>query len=158
MKEYRGILKRIGAKEGDMIVSSNANSSVGHVRVSGTVSVIEIGDTMLRNVGCTRDIYDLLDVGEEAILYVHYHFFRKPVILGVKYPASGRKFVIPFISVFASAVLQVIMYPIFFLIGGLVSTMFLGNFLGMLIVIGGLGLSLYNVATLVMGYISLAGK
>ena len=89
MKEYRGILKRIGAKEGDMIVNTRANSSVGNVRVSGSVSVVEIGDTVLRDVGCTRDIYDLLDVGKSAILYVHYKNFRKPIILGVAYPAEG---------------------------------------------------------------------
>ena len=29
--------------------------------VAGKVSVVEIGDTVLRDVGCTRDIYDLLE-------------------------------------------------------------------------------------------------
>ena len=55
MPAYRGLLKRVGSKEGDMIVNSSGNSAFGNVRVSGKVSVIEIGDTMLRDVGCTRD-------------------------------------------------------------------------------------------------------
>ncbi|CAN5314389.1 hypothetical protein BH09PSE1_BH09PSE1_00840 [soil metagenome] len=156
MKEYRGILKRIGDKEGDMIVNSaRGGGAVGNVRVSGTVSIIEIGDTMLRNVGCTRDIYALLDQGKEAVLYVHYHFFHKPIILGVTYPEERRTYVMPFMSMFANAVMYLVMYPLFFLIGGLVSTMFLGK-LGYLIILGGLGLSVYNAVTLVTGYLKAA--
>lgn len=158
MKEYRGILKRIGDKEGDMIVNSaRGGGAVGNVRVSGSVSVIEIGDTMLRNVGCTRDIYALLDQGKNAVLYVHYHFFHKPIIIGVSYPDEGRTFAMPFISMFANAVTYLVMYPLMFLIGGLVSTMFLGK-LGYLIVIGGLGLCGWNAWTLVAGYFKVTAK
>jgi hypothetical protein len=158
MKEYRGILKRIGAKEGDMIVNTRANSSVGNVRVSGSVSVVEIGDTVLRDVGCTRDIYDLLDVGKNANLYVHYKNFRKPIILGVAYPAEGRGFTVPLMSVVANTILSLLVFPIMFFIFGLMMTAIVGNFLGTLIILGGIGLTLYNVVTLVTGYMSAAAS
>jgi len=158
MKEYRGILKRIGAKEGDMIVNTRANSSVGNVRVSGSASVVEIGDTVLRDVGCTRDIYDLLDVGKSAILYVHYKNFRKPIILGVAYPAEGRGFTVPLMSVVANTVLSLLVFPIMFFIFGLMMTAVVGNFLGTLIILGGIGLTLYNVVTLITGYTSAAAS
>lgn len=149
MQEYRGILKRVGGKDSDMIVG-------GNVRVSGLISVIEIGDTVLRRVGCSRDIYDLLDPGEEAILYVHWHFFRTPVVLGVKYPATGRKFTMGVMGLVAGAVKYLVITPMLILIGGVVSTMFLGNVLGALLILAGLGLCLYNAGTLLMGGVRLA--
>ncbi len=156
MKEYRGVLKRIGAKEGDMIVNSKGHGAVGNVRVSGSVSVIEIGDTVLRNVGCTRDIYDLLDLGKSAILYVHYNNFRKPVILGVSYPAEGRGFTVPLISVIANTVMSLFLYPILSVLFGLMVGGAISGFLGVIIMLGGIGLTLYNVVTLIMGYMQAA--
>ncbi len=156
MQEYRGILKRIDSKEGDMIVNSRGAGAIGNVRVSGSVSVIEIGTTMLRNVGCTRDLYDLLDPGKNAILYVHYHFFTKPVILGIGYPDEGRTFSVPFMTMFANAVMYIVMYPLLFLVFGLMSTVIIGDALGVLLVVAGLGVSLYNVLTFVWGYTRVA--
>ncbi len=152
MKELRGILKRIGAKEGDMIVNTSANSPVGNVRVSGKVSVIEIGDTVLRDVSCTRDIYDLLDVGKEAILYVHFNSFRKPVILGVAYPAERRGFAVPLMAVIAKTILSLFLYPIVAIILGLIASE-INIFLGILVALGGIGLTIYGVVTLIMGYL-----
>lgn len=152
MKELRGILKRIGAKESDMIVNTKANSSVGNVRVSGKVSVIEIGDTVLRDVSCTRDIYDLLDVGKEAILYVHFNNFRKPVILGVAYPGERRGFAVPLMAVVANTVLSLFLYPIIAIILGLIVSE-INIFLGLLVALGGIGLTIYGVVTLIMGYV-----
>ncbi len=151
MREYTGILKRVGAKEDDMIVNSKGHGAVGNVRVSGSVSVVEIGDTVLRNVGCTRDIYDLLDVGKNATLYVHYKNFHKPIILGVGYPGERRGFTVPLMSVVANTILSLIIFPIMFLIAGLVLSG-VSPVLGVLVILGGIGLTLYNVITLIMGY------
>ncbi|MCK0198715.1 hypothetical protein MWN34_17595 [Ancylobacter sp. 6x-1] len=151
MKEVRGVLKRIGAKEGDMIVNTQANSAVGNVRVSGKVSVIEIGDTVLRDVGCTRDIYDLLDIGKEAILYVHFNNFRKPIILGVAYPGQRRGFVVPLMAVIANTIMSLFLYPIIFIILGLVLSG-LSTLLGALVAIGGIGFTIYGVFNLIRGY------
>lgn len=152
MTEYQGILKRIGAKEGDMIVNSRGAGAVGNVRVSGSVSVIEIGDTVLRDVGCTRDIYDLLDIGKTAILYVHYKNFRKPVILGVGYPAEGRGFTVPLMAIVANTIMSLLVFPILSFIFGLMMTEIVGTVLGVLIIFGGIGLTGYNVFTLITGY------
>lgn len=157
MKEYRGILKRIGAKDGDMIVNSQANSSVGNVRVSGSVSVLEIGETVLRDVGCTRDLYDLLDLGKTTVLYVHFKNFRKPIILGLAYPDERRGFVVPLMAVVANTILSLILFPIMFLIFGLMLMSVLGPILGLLVILGGIGLTFYNVITLILGYIKASG-
>jgi hypothetical protein len=151
VREYTGILKRVGAKEDDMIVNSKGHGAVGNVRVSGLVSVVEIGDTVLRNVGCTRDIYDLLDVGKTATLYVHFKNFRKPIILGVGYPGERRGFTVPLMSVVANTILSLIIFPIMFLILGLVLSG-ISTALGVVVILGGIGLTLYNVITLIMGY------
>jgi len=144
MDEYRSVLKRIGAKEGDMIVNTRANSSVGNVRVSGKVSVIEIGDKVLRDVGCTRDIYDLLDVGKDAILYVHFNNFKKPTIIGVAYPQDGRGFVVPMMAVIANTILSLFLYLIVAVISGV---------LGLLVGLGGIGFTVYGVVSLIKGYL-----
>ncbi|WP_157220817.1 hypothetical protein [Flavisphingomonas formosensis] len=152
MDEYRGVLKRIGAKEGDMIVNTRANSSVGNVRVSGKVSVVEIGDKVLRDVGCTRDIYDLLDVGKDAILYVHFNIFKKPTIIGVAYPHDGRGFVVPMMAVIANTILSLFLYPIVSIILGLILAGISGV-LGLLVGLGGIGFTVYGVVSLIKGYL-----
>lgn len=119
MPTYCGTIKRVGNKEGDMYV--NSGSALSTVRVSGKVSVIEIGDAVLRDVGCTNDIYDLLDPGNEACLYVHNQLRRKPIVLGVKYPDSNRKFVMSLGTIIGSV------------IGGLIGHSFIGGAIALLI-------------------------
>ncbi|MBE9607665.1 hypothetical protein IAI18_22565 [Acetobacteraceae bacterium H6797] len=135
-----------------MIINTNSNSAVGHVRVSGKVSVVEIGDTVLRDVGCTRDIYDLLDVGKNAVLYVHFNNLRKPIILGVAYPEERRGFVVPLMAVIASTIMSLFLYPILSILLGLVLSG-INGILGVLVIFGGLGLTSYGVFTLIKGYL-----
>ncbi len=156
MKEFRGILKRVGAKEGDMIVNTSVNSPVGHVRVSGTVSVIEIGDTVLRDVSCMKDMYDLLDVGEDAILFVHFKNFYKPVILGVAYPGRRRGFAVPLIAVIANTILSLFLFPILSLLFGFMIGFLLGEVAGVAVMLGGFALTFYNAVMLIVGYVQTA--
>lgn len=154
MAEYRGVLKRVGSKEGDMYVNAG-NSAVGTVRVAGKVSVIEIGDVTLRDVGCNADIYDLLDPGRNAILFVHYHYWRKPVVLGVKYLDDGKKYLMGFGTLFASVLSYLIFYPIFAVIAGFMVGLMGGKdggfmgMLGILIIIAGIGAAIVNAVLLV---------
>jgi hypothetical protein len=152
MKEYRGILKRLGAKEDDMIVNSNGNSAVGNVRVSGKVSVVEIGDTVLRDVGCTRDIYDLLDVGKDMTLYVYFNNTRKPVILGVAYPAEHRGFTVPLMAIVANTIMSLFLWPIVSVLAGAVLSG-VNVALGVLVMLAGFGLTIYGVVSLILGYL-----
>ena len=152
MKEYRGILKRLGAKEDDMIVNSNGNSAVGNVRVSGKVSVVEIGDTVLRDVGCTRDIYDLLDVGKDMTLYVYFNNTRKLVILGVAYPAEHRGFTVPLMAIVANTIMSLFLWPIVSVLAGAVLSG-VNIALGVLVMLAGFGLTIYGVVSLILGYL-----
>lgn len=77
-------------------------------------------------------------------------------MLGVKYPATGRKFTMGLMGVVAGAVKYLVITPLLIVIGGIVSTMFLGNALGALLILVGLGLCLYNAATLFLGSVKLA--
>lgn len=137
-----------------MIVNSKGHGAVGNVRVSGSVSVVEIGDTVLRDVGCTRDIYDLLDAGKDAVLFVHYKNFRKPIILGVAYPEERRGFALPLMAIVANTVMSLFLFPIMIFFFGLMVSAVLGSFLGLVVILGGIGLTFYNVATLITGYMS----
>jgi hypothetical protein len=160
MAEIRGVMTRIGAREGDMIVNTNNNSAVGHVRVAGKISVIQIGDVTLRNVGCNTDIYDLLDLNRDAILFVHYHYWRNPVVLGVKYPDDGKKYLMGFGTLFASVLAYLIFYPIFAIIAGFIVGLMGGSkggimsTLGVLIIFAGFGLAIANAVILVKVYMS----
>lgn len=160
MPAYRGLLKRVGSKENDMIVNSSGNSAVGNVRVSGKVSMIEIGDTMLRDVGCTRDIYDLLEPGREAVLYVHRHFFGKPIIIGIKYLSDNRTYMIRFGSLVAATLSYLLIYPLLVLAGGFMIGLMGGkdggfmSVLAILVIIGGLGLCAVTAGMLVKNWFS----
>jgi hypothetical protein len=158
MAEIRGVMTRIGAREGDMIVNSSNNSAVGNVRVAGKISVVQIGDVTLRNVGCNTDIYDLLDINRDAILFVHYHYWRKPIILGVKYLDDGKKYLMGFGIMFASVLAYLIFYPLFAIVAGFMVGLMGGSkggimsTLGVVIIFAGIGLAIANAVVLVKAY------
>jgi hypothetical protein len=158
MPAYRGVLTRVGSKEGDMIVNSSGNSAVGNVRVSGKVSVIEIGKVTLRDVGCTNDIYDLMDPGRDVTLYVHRHFFNKPIVIGIKHMDSGRVYMMRFGTLIASALSYVLIYPLLILAGAFLIGMMGGkdggimSTLAVLFIVGGFGLCAWTAGMLVKNY------
>ena len=160
MPVYRGVLKRVGAKEGDMIVNSSGSSAVGNVRVSGKISIIEIGDVVLRDVGCTNDIYDLMDAGRDVTLYVHRHFINKPIVIGIKHMDTGKTYMMRFGTLFASALSYLIIYPLLFLVAGFMVGMMGGkdggfmSTLGVLVIVGGFGLCVFTAGMLVKNWLA----
>lgn len=146
MPKYCGIIKRVGNKEGDLWI--NSGSAMSNVRVSGKVSVIEIGDTMLRNVGCTNDIFDLLDLGRDACLFVHYKW-KTPIILGVKYSDGDKKYLIGLGTIFAS-IFSSLFFPV--LIGGFLGLILTPGPIGILIFLAIVGLPAWNVVKLLKVY------
>lgn len=158
MTKYCGKLVRVGSKEGDMMI--NSGSAMSTVRVSGKVSIIEIGDTTLRDVGCTNDLYDLLDPGRDACLWVHHHFMRKPVIVGVKYRDDGKVYNLRFGTLVASALSYLLIYPLLILVGGMMIGLMGGkgggfmSTLAVLFIVGGLGLCVWNAVMLVKVYLA----
>lgn len=159
MPAYRGILRRVGRKDGDMIVNANANSAVGNVRVGGKISIIEVGDTTLRDVGCNNDIYDLMDVGRDVTLYVHNHFFRKPIVIGIKHMDTGRTTMMRMGSLIANAMSYLLIYPLLFVVAGFAIGLMGGKdggFMGMLgigVVFAGFALSVLMAVMLVKTYV-----
>lgn len=156
MAEIRGVMTRIGSREGDMIVNASNRSAVGNVRVAGKISVIEIGGTTLRDVGCNTDLYDLLDTDRDAILFVHYHYWRKPMILGVKYLDDGKKYLMRAGTMIASVLAYLIFYPIFAIIAGVFVAAMGGsvmNTVGGLVVLTGIGLAIANAFLLSKVYV-----
>jgi len=117
--------------------------------------VIEIGDTTLRDVGCNMDVHHLLDLNREAILYVHYHYWRKPVILGVKYLDNDKKYLMRTGTVIASVIAYLIFYPLFALIAGVFVGAMGGvmSVVGTLIALAGLGLAIANAFILAKVYV-----
>lgn len=126
--------------------------------MAGKISVVEIGDVTLRDVGCNMDLYDLLDPGRDAILYVHNHFFRKRVIIGVKYPDTGKVYMMRFGTLVASALAYVLIYPLLAVAAGFMIGMmggkdgrFMGT-LGILVMLGAFAYCVYTAAMLVRNY------
>ncbi len=158
MPAYRGILTRVGSKEGDMIVNSSGNSAVGNVRVSGKISIIEIGAVTLRDVGCTNDIYDLMDAGRDVTLYVHHHFFGKPIVIGIKHMDTGKTFMIRFGTLIANTLSYLLIYPLLILVGGFMIGLMGGknggfmSTLAILFILGGLGFCVWTAGMLVKNY------
>lgn len=160
MPTYCGTITRVGNKEGDMYV--NSGSAMSTVRVSGKVSVIEIGGTVLRDVGCTNDIYDLLDPGRDACLYVHLHLLRKPIVLGVKYAEGNRKFVVGLGTIIASVIggligLGLLGIAIAFLVGAVFGAVFgegAGSIVGILCYLAILGFLVWDMAMMVKCYLA----
>ena len=116
MQKYCGILKRVGSLDGGGYITSGG--AVGNVRVTGKITVIEVGDKVLRNVPCNSDLYDLLDPGENVCLYIFRHFFHKPVVIGVKYLSDGRKYTLTFGQAIASVLAYILIFPMIIVVTG----------------------------------------
>lgn len=148
MKKYCGMLKRVGSHESTTITSGGA---VGNVQVAGDVSVVQIGDTVLRKPRCTSDLFDLLDPGREACLYVFPHFFYYPVIIGVKYADDGSKYTITFGQLVANVASYLLMWPLLFVVGAFMFGILLPA-VGFLILFGGIGLAWLSALMLVLDF------
>jgi len=155
MQKYCGLLKRVGAHTSETITT---NGPVGHVRLAGNISVIEIGDAVLRKPRCTSDLHDLLDPGREACLYVYKHFFYQPVVLGVKYAEDNKKYTITFGECVANALSYVFIWPLLFIVSGFMIGLmggkeggFMASF-GVLWIVGGIILSLVSAVLLLVSY------
>lgn len=157
MQKYTGILSRVGSLDGGGWISSG--NAVGNVRVTGKISIIEIGDKTFRNVPCSSDLYDLLDPGQEACLYIFRHFFVKPVVIGVKYPVSGKKYTLTFGQALASVLAYILLFPLTIGFTGMCIGLMGGKeggllgMLGIAWVVGGIGLSWLCSVWLLINYV-----
>lgn len=155
MQTYSGVLKRVGSREEIFITS---NQPAGNVRTGGEISIVEIGDTVLRKPRCPSDLYDVLDPGREAYLYIFRHFFYKPVIIGVKYPDDGKKYTITLGQALGSAAQYVLLWPLLFIFSGFMIGLMGGKeggimaIMAMLWIFGGIGLAWLSAVLLLVDF------
>ncbi len=158
LNKYRGTLKRVGSLTGGGMVTSGG--AVGNVRVANEITVLEIGDKMLRNVRCTEDLFDLLDPGREACVYIFRHFFYKPVLLGVRYD-DGKKYTITAGQIIASILAYILIFPLLAIVSGFMIGLmggkeggFMGG-LGVTWIVGGVLLSWVQAILLFVSYLAM---
>ncbi len=130
-----------------MITSGTA---VGNVRVANEISIMEIGNTELRGIRCTDDLYDVLEVGRQARVYIFRHFFYKPVLLGVKYD-TGQKYMVTFQVVAGTALQYALVWPLMVLMFAFMLGILFAP-LGAIWAIGGLLLVWTNAVLVLVDY------
>ena len=128
MPTYRGTIRRVGATGGNP--AATTGSTVPALR--GKLSVLEIGETELRNVSCSHELYDVLVPGREAELYVQTFLFRGPCIIGVEYvDGDGGKYATSFGEFLAVLSSYLLLYPSIVIVlgvkGGLLLSLAVGH-------------------------------
>jgi hypothetical protein len=159
LNKYCGTLNRVGSLTGGGTVS-NGNT---HVRIAHEITVLEIGDKMLRQVRCTEDLFDLLDPGNDACVYIFRHFFYKPVLIGVKYD-DGRKYTITMMQTFANMLSYILIFPLLAIVSGFMIGLMGGKEggfiagLGVAWIVGGVLASWLQALLLLISYLAMKAK
>ncbi|MES2463161.1 MAG: hypothetical protein V4671_21465 [Armatimonadota bacterium] len=157
LNKYCGTLKRVGGLGGGGVIT---NSSGGYVNVAHEISILEVGDTMLRKVRCTSDLFDLLDPGRDGCIYIFRHFFYKPILIGVKYD-DGKKYTITVGQMIANVLSYLLIFPLLVLVSGFCIGMMGGKEggfiagLGVAWIAGGILLSWLQALLLFIAYLAM---
>lgn len=95
MEKHCGLLGHVGRlKGGETITRVDEQGRarfIGQVKVATEIDVVRIGTVELRKVRCEGVLYNELDPGRLACLYVYRHLWRTPVLLGIRYDGEARK-------------------------------------------------------------------
>jgi hypothetical protein len=160
MPTYRGTIKRVGAEGGSWVATSGSTVPLARRKVS----VIEIGETELRDVSCSPELQEVLVPGREAELYVHRLFFRTPCVIGVRHVDDGRTYPAGFGEFLAVLSAYLLFYPLIIIalgaLGGLLLSLAAGERAGTrwsaLVIAAALGWSVVKAVLLVRRYLLLA--
>lgn len=158
LNRYCGTLKRVGSLAGGGMITSGG--ATGNVRVANEITVLEVGDKMLRQVRCTEDLFDLLDPGREVCVYIFRHFFYKPVLLGVKYD-DGKKYTVTVGQIIANILSYILIFPLLALVSGFMIGLMggkEGGFIagvGVVWMVGGVLLSWLQAVLLFISYLTM---
>lgn len=155
MEKHLGVLKQVGSLSGGEIVSpvdQDGNKKlIGSFRVATQVDAIQIGETILKKPRVEGALFEKLQPGREACLYVHRYLMRSPAVIGVKYKDDGSKLIISQSYFRGSLIQYATVFALMCGIAGFVGVMIVGGilhlpggeFLPVLGLIAGVGFSWY---------------
>lgn len=104
---------------------------VGSFRTAVELDALQIGDVSLTKVRCQGGLYNELEKGREACVYIFRTLLKKSLLLGIKYSDSGEKHVIDQ-SYHRGTILQfVTVLALLNSIGGLIVGGILGGIVGL---------------------------
>ena len=156
MEKLCGLLGEVGRlKGGETITQVDENGRarfIGQVKVATEIDVIRIGTTELRKVRCEGVLYNELEPGRQACLYIYRHLWRTPVLLGVRYDGEPQKRMVSDAYRRGSMLQYALPLALLYAIGGWILGMVVGIVIGMgqssvppvLGLFGGLGLAWYS--------------
>lgn len=95
MEKICGEIKLVGNLSGGEIRTQvdqyGRQKFVGSYRTAVVLDALQVGDTTLLNARCPGDVYNALETGRSACVYVYRSLLRKALLLGVKYEDTGEK-------------------------------------------------------------------
>ena len=95
MEKICGEIKLVGNLTGGDIHTQVDHAGrarfVGSFRTAIELDALQIGDTTLLKGRLSGDVYNALETGRQACVFIFRTLLRKPLILGVKYDDTGEK-------------------------------------------------------------------
>lgn len=95
MEKHCGLLENVGRLRGGETITRvderGRAKFVGQVKVATEIDAIRVGTVELRKVRCEGVLYNELEPGRNACLYVYRHLWRTPVLLGIRYDGEVQK-------------------------------------------------------------------
>ncbi len=125
MEKHCGKLERIGSMTGGQMVGSGGST----VRVATQVDSIQIGSTVLKKPRCEDALFQVLEPGRDACLYVMRQGWTT-VIMGVKY-VDGTKHLISKTYLRGSLLQMATIIAFMYWLGGFVAGGFVGSMIGL---------------------------
>lgn len=124
MEKHCGRLERVGDLTGGQMVGGGGSAA----RVATQVDSIQIGATVLKKPRCEDALFQVLEPGRDACLYVMRHG-RTTVIMGVKY-ADGTKYLISKTYLRGSLLQLATIIAFMYWLGGLAAGGIIGSMIG----------------------------
>jgi hypothetical protein len=156
MEKHCGLLSDVGnLKGGETIARVDEHGRakfIGQVKVATEIDVIRIGSTELKKVRCEGVLYNELEPGRNACLYVYRHLWRTPVLLGIRYDGEQQKHMVSDAYYRGSLLQYALPLAFMYAIGCWILGMIVGMVIGMgqssvppvLGLLGGFGLAWYS--------------
>ena len=156
MEKHCGLLDEVGRLKGGETITQvddyGRAKFIGQVKVATEIDVIRIGTAQLRKVRCEGVLYNELEPGRQACIYIYRHLWRTPVLLGVRYDGEKGKRMVSDAYYRGSLLQYALPLAFMYAIGCWILGMVVGGVIGMgqssvppvLGLLSGLGLAWYS--------------
>mgnify|MGYP000384955253 CR=1 FL=1 len=156
MEKHCGLLENVGRLQGGGTITQvdeqGRTKFIGQVKVATEIDAIRIGATQLKKVRCEGVLYNELEPGRNACLYIYRHLWRTPVLLGVRYDGEAQKRMVSDAYYRGSFLQYTLPLALMYAIGGWILGMIVGMVIGLgqssvppvLGLFGGLGVAWYS--------------